>query len=282
MFGPLIADGQYWRLLTAIFLHIGILHILLNSLALFIFGRMVERYFGHTRFIAIYFLAGLGGSVASYLFNSIALAAGASGAIFGLLGASTAFFFIQRNTLGEMAKRNLYSLLILAVLNLYIGLVFSGIDNWAHFGGFVSGGLLGLILAPQYKPVRNTVGFVVGIRDVNSLIRRWWGLAAVSLVIVAGAWLATATLPDNALTRTYEAERLYEQGEYDAALDELNSAQALDSFEPQVYYVRGKVLAEVDSDTLARANLRQAIRLARLVGDNGTFEKAQALLDEIS
>lgn len=279
MFGPLIADGQYWRLFTAIFLHIGLLHMVLNSLALFIFGRIVEAVFGPTRFAAIYIAAGLGGSVTSYLFNSIALAAGASGAIFGVLGALTAFFFVQRNVMGEMAKRNLLSLLALAGINLVFGLMFPGIDNWAHLGGFVFGAALGMRLAPRYEPVRDLFGQVVSFRDRNSLARELPSLAAVAGAIVAIALLATATFPDNALTRTYAADRLFEQGMYTEALDELARAQEIDPVEPQVYYVRGKILAEAGEIDRARLNLRLAMRNARLVGDEDTYEKARELFE---
>ena len=279
MFGPLIADGQYWRLFTAIFLHIGLLHMVLNSLALFIFGRIVEAVFGPTRFAAIYIAAGLGGSVTSYLFNSIALAAGASGAIFGVLGALTAFFFVQRNVMGEMAKRNLLSLLALAGINLVFGLMFPGIDNWAHLGGFVFGAALGMRLAPRYEPVRDLFGQVVSFRDRNSLARELPSLAAAAGAIVAIALLATATFPDNALTRTYAADRLFEQGMYTEALDELARAQEIDPVEPQVYYVRGKILAEAGEIDRARLNLRLAMRNARLVGDEDTYEKARELFE---
>ncbi len=279
MFGPLIADGQYWRLFTAIFLHIGILHMALNSLALFIFGRLVETIYGPTRFAAIYIVAGLGGSATSYLFNSIALAAGASGAIFGVLGALTAFFYVQRNVMGEMAKRNLMSLLVLAGINLVFGLLFPGVDNWAHLGGFVFGAALGLRLAPRYVPVKDLFGQVVTFRDRNSLARQLPILVAASGAIVLIALLATATLPDNALSRTYAADRLFEQGEYGEALDELARAQELDSLEPQVFYVRGKILAEIGDIDRARLNLRVAMRNGRLIGDEETYEKARALLE---
>lgn len=279
MFGPLIADGQYWRLFTAIFLHIGILHMALNSLALFIFGRLVEAIYGHTRFAALYVVAGLGGSATSYLFNSIALAAGASGAIFGVLGALTAFFYVQRNVMGEMAKRNLMSLLVLAGINLVFGMLFPGVDNWAHLGGFVFGAALGLRLAPRYEPVRDLLGQVVTFRDRNSLAKQLPVLAAATGAVVLIALLATATLPDNALSRTYAADRHFEEGRYTEALDELAVAQEIDSVEPQVYLVRGKIYAEAGDIDRARLNLRAAMRFARLVGDEDTYEEARALLE---
>ena len=279
MFGPLIADGQYWRLFTAIFLHIGIFHMALNSLALFIFGRLVEAIFGSSRFAALYIVAGLGGSATSYLFNSIALAAGASGAIFGVLGALTAYFYVQRNVMGEMARRNLMSLLVLAGINLVFGLLFPGVDNWAHLGGFVFGAALGLRLAPRYEPVKNLLGQVVTFRDRNSLLRQLPVVAGGIVAAVLIALLATATLPDNALSRSYAAERLFEEGQYTEALDELAMAEEIDRVEPRVFLIRGKIYAEAGDIARSRLNLRWAMRYGLLVGDEDTYEEARVLLE---
>ena len=95
MFGPLIASGEYWRLFTAMFLHVGFTHLFVNGFALFVFGPIVERAFGPTKFLTIYLLGGLTGSVASYLLNSIAIGAGASGGVFAVIGGLAAFFVVQ-------------------------------------------------------------------------------------------------------------------------------------------------------------------------------------------
>ena len=112
MFGPLIADGQYWRLFTAMFLHVGLVHLAFNGFGLAIFGSLVEGAYGHARFALIYLVSGLTGSVASYLVNSIAVGAGASGAIFGVLAALAAYFAAQRKVFGETAKRSMIGILI--------------------------------------------------------------------------------------------------------------------------------------------------------------------------
>ena len=120
--GPLIATGEYWRFFTAMFLHAGPIHLFFNCFALFIFGRLVEGVYGNARFTTIYLLAGLSGSVLSYMFNRDAIAVGASGAIFGILGAFAAYFVAHRDTLGEMGRRNLTGLATIAAINLGIGL----------------------------------------------------------------------------------------------------------------------------------------------------------------
>ena len=228
MFGPLIAEGQYWRLFTAMFLHIGIAHVAFNGFGLLIFGRLVERAYGHVRFLTIYILAGLAGSVASYLFNSIAIAAGASGAIFGVLGALAAFFVAQRELFGRMAQRNLIGLLVLASINLVYGLATPGIDNWAHMGGFAAGFVLGLALAPRYRLLRSPFGTPMGLKDVSSLFKRWWVAPVAASLLVLGTWAGSATLPDNSYTHVYRAERLFEQQDFDLAREEIGKAFPLD------------------------------------------------------
>lgn len=89
---PLTLGGQWWRLLTSVFLHFGLLHVAFNMLALYVNGLMAERIFGSVRYLVIYLVAGLAGSVASLLWHPVVNGAGASGAIFGILGALLAFF----------------------------------------------------------------------------------------------------------------------------------------------------------------------------------------------
>ena len=139
MFGPLIATGEYWRFFTAMFLHANLFHLFFNCFALFIFGRLVEGVYGQHRFTIIYLLAGLSGGVLSYMFNRTAIAVGASGAIFGILGAFAAYFLVNRDALGEIGRRNLTGLITIAAINLAIGLLIPNIDNWAHLGGLAGG-----------------------------------------------------------------------------------------------------------------------------------------------
>ena len=144
-----ISSGQYWRLLAAMFLHIGAAHLAVNGLSLLIMGGMVEKTFGHIRFIAIYLISGLGGSAFSFwMIHPFAIGAGASGAVFGCVGALGAFFLIRRRELGQLGKQNLNAILILAGINFAFGFIMPGIDNWAHLGGFLTGILTGSGLIP--------------------------------------------------------------------------------------------------------------------------------------
>lgn len=139
----LVADGQYWRLITPIFLHASVFHILFNSWALYIFGSLVEGTFGTIRFAAIYLITGFAASVASMVAGNPAIAAvGASGAIFGLLGAWLAYNLRRRQL--TLAQANIRLALILVALNLVFGFSVRGIDNSAHIGGLIAGVIAGV------------------------------------------------------------------------------------------------------------------------------------------
>lgn len=146
----LVAMGESWRLFTAMFLHIGVLHLLFNLYALNALGPLVEGYFGHWRFLIIYLLGGLFGSLASYAFSP-APSAGASGAIFALAGATTVYFLRYRENFGARGRAILQNMLLVIGINLFFGLSASGIDNWGHMGGLVGGAALAYGLLPQYR-----------------------------------------------------------------------------------------------------------------------------------
>ena len=135
-----IASGEFWRLLTADFLHYGLIHLAFNMYALWILGRECERLLGRGRFLALYLFAGVGGSVAVYLFSPLNEAsAGASASIFGLLGAM--FFFLRR------LRADPRGLVFLIVLNFSLGFVVANISIWGHIGGFVIGAAVGALMS---------------------------------------------------------------------------------------------------------------------------------------
>ena len=232
---PLIANGDYWRLFTAMFLHVGLMHLLLNGFMLLIFGRLVEGIYGHVRFSVIYVVAGLAGSVVSFInLNPDAVGAGASGAILGIIGALAAYFAARRDVLGEFGRQTLSGLMLIAVIELLFGFMNPAIDNWAHMGGLAAGFGVGLGIVPNYRP-RPAMGPVVipspimrrPMVDTNSFARRWWVVPAATAVLAAGTWLGTATLPDNAGSRIYKAQDLFEKRRFDEAWNELLVARDL-------------------------------------------------------
>jgi rhomboid protease GluP len=142
----LLARGEYWRLVAAMFLHAGWLHWFLNSWALYQLGTLYEAMFGSPRFAAIYFISGIVASTASSIHMKEGLGVGASGAIFGILGAF--IFSIRRSPLyrNQPWTKSLISQLVLwIVVNIAIGASFKFIDNTAHIAGLITGLVLGLI-----------------------------------------------------------------------------------------------------------------------------------------
>jgi rhomboid protease GluP len=140
-----LGQGEWWRLFTSMFLHGGFAHVLLNGWALYQLGTLCELALGSTRTLVVYVLAGLAGSAAS-LFWTQGLSVGASGAIFGLLGAMIAFLLRRRERLTPFAKSLLSQLVAWAAINIFIGFTFPMIDNAAHLGGCAAGFVLGFLL----------------------------------------------------------------------------------------------------------------------------------------
>ncbi|WML25589.1 rhomboid family intramembrane serine protease [Neobacillus sp. OS1-33] len=144
----LIVEGEWWRFITPVFLHIGFTHLAMNTLALYFLGTEVERIFGNLRFLWIYMFAGVTGFIASFIFSAN-LSAGASGAIFGCFGALLYFGVIFPKLFFRTMGMNL---IVVLGINLMIGFSATGIDNAGHLGGLVGGFLAaGLVHFPKKK-----------------------------------------------------------------------------------------------------------------------------------
>jgi rhomboid protease GluP len=172
----LVHAGQWWRLITVMFLHASILHIALNAWALWLFGQFVEGTFGRGRFLLIYFVSGFLASVSSYTFgNPCAVGVGASGAIVGLLGAFIAYNFRRRHLAVSQAYLRWAALII--VINILFGAAIANVDNWAHGGGLVAGLFAGTFaegVGPsQMRPWIRIVGFaaLLAIGVVIAVVR---------------------------------------------------------------------------------------------------------------
>ncbi|WP_234122183.1 rhomboid family intramembrane serine protease [Clostridium hydrogenum] len=138
----LILNGQYYRLFTCMFLHGGLLHIASNMYSLYCVGYMVEKVYGKAKYLSIYLISGIISSVFSFLFSD-AISIGASGAIFGVLGAVFVFSFMMRDKIGKQLLINIVSVI---VLNIFITMSVPNIDIFAHIGGFIGGVLISLML----------------------------------------------------------------------------------------------------------------------------------------
>lgn len=234
-----IVAGEYWRLVTPIFLHGGIAHLLLNCFSLYAFGRMAETIFGWKRFLVIYFTAGVLGSLGSLCFSAYP-AVGASGAIFGLLGAMLTLGVKDPELMQTSFGKDILGL---AVLNLAYGFTASGIDNFGHLGGLVGGFLVTAILIPKMDR------FALDTRVLSALV--------LALVTGASAWYG--------LTKPLNVEQSY--------ITTLMNYEAAQQWEAMQVYGIGRLKALPPESAVRSDILYYVVRSAALQGDYTAAEK---------
>jgi rhomboid protease GluP len=147
---PAIKGGEYWRLITCNFLHIGFMHLLLNTVALISLGGFAETLFRKIKYSLLILLSGVGASLASFVFNPEAISAGASGSVFGLVGALMVYAWKDPRFLRSGIVS---SLVVLVLINLVFGFVVPYIDNAGHIGGLVSGLVIGGVFRLLRRPL---------------------------------------------------------------------------------------------------------------------------------
>jgi membrane associated rhomboid family serine protease len=200
-----LRDGQTYRLFTSMFLHQGIYdsrgqqnwggiaHLLFNMYTLYAVGATLERLFGHARFLIVYLLGGLFGSVLSALLNGPGVTSvGASGAVFAIISAEFVYLYFHRKLMGEAGRQRRNSLIGFFVLNAAFGLLTLApgsqlrIDNWAHLGGALGGAALAWFISPRYNLRVNPANAEeVFAEDVNPLKGRYWVIPAwVTIMLV--------------------------------------------------------------------------------------------------
>jgi membrane associated rhomboid family serine protease len=167
LFGPLVGDGEWWRLLTATFLHYGLLHLGMNMLVLWFIGPALEHYLGHWRYLLLYVVSGLAGSAGALLWSPNVLSVGASGAIWGLMGAALVLELRRIYVFGGQAMG-------LVVLNLLLTFLIPGVSIGGHLGGFVGGAAsIVVFTALRRTPALATLGVA--------------GIGAVAIAVALGA-----------------------------------------------------------------------------------------------
>lgn len=196
-FGPATLDGQWWRLVSALFLHFGMLHLALNMWALWDAGQLVERMLGHWRFAAIYFASGIFGNLLSLVSHQgHAVSAGASGAIFGIYGVLFVCLWRERRQLQPRELRWLFwAAAAFAIGSVAFGLLVAGIDNAAHVGGFCTGLLGGIALLRPLAPA------VADARRSGTRVG-WWAASVLALALA----LLLGQLPEPAYRWRDEVE----------------------------------------------------------------------------
>ncbi len=152
LYGPFtVLKGEWWRLFTAMFLHAGMTHLLMNMFSLYLIGRGAEMYFDTKSYLSIYLFAGLLGGLASLYMHTNSVGIGASGAIFGVFGALAGFFLANRERIQAHTKAFMKDFGIIIVINIVIGLSIPSIDMSAHIGGLIVGFIGGFVLSKNPK-----------------------------------------------------------------------------------------------------------------------------------
>jgi rhomboid protease GluP len=259
-YGPAILGGEYWRLFSSSFLHIGVIHLAFNAYALYALGPEVERFFGRGRFLALYLLSGVLSSATSYLISSN-LAAGASGSIFGLVGALGAFFVHERKVLGAPGRRRLNNLISVVIVNLVIGFTAPNIDNAAHVGGLIAGLAMGWVLSPRYAIVPPGPAGPAEVVDRNSLARSWWTIPAALVALLGLTLLGDVREGGTATGHLQRGESHLQDGEWEEAIEQFTAALAADPELWPAYLYRAEAYIQVgdrdaawdDLDTVVKA-----------------------------
>ena len=212
-FGPAIQNGDWYRLFSPVVLHAGWLHIAANTFALVIFGPGLERDFGWLAFLGTYVVAGVCG-VAASLLVSPALSVGASGAIFGIVGAYAVYLMRNRKDFGVSVNPLILNLAIVLTANIFFGLLIPGIDQGAHLGGLVAGVSIGWILSPRRALIVEDDFFIFGAPVVKTRLERASNVKTVVSIIVGllvalaiSWWVASSIEYDQATMGIY---RFYE------------------------------------------------------------------------
>jgi len=247
----LVATGEYWRLFTANFLHIGLMHLAFNSYALYSLGPQVEGLFGRDRFVAIYLLSGLAGCVSSYALSE-SVSAGASGAIFGLVGALAVYLARHRDLLGRSGQRRLTNVVVVILYNLVLSFTVPGIDVLGHLGGLGGGLVVGWLLCPHYEVVADSGG-TARVVDRNSLQRQTWRLFLVGVALVGATGLGTLRWRDSALIHLMRGVTLLEEKAFAPARIEFQQAVAKEPENAQAFFYLG--VAHQASEEYAEATI---------------------------
>ncbi|PLT29194.1 rhomboid family protein [Peribacillus deserti] len=241
-YNPLILEGEWWRFFVPIFLHIGLLHLLTNSLSLYYIGSTAERIYGSTRFLFIYLFAGFAGSLASFLFNT-SVSAGASGAIFGCFGALLYFGLLHPKTFFRTMGTNI---ILLVVINLGIGFTVPVVDNAGHIGGLIGGFLASAIVSipGKVKLIKQGAALAAAILLVTLLLQYGYGEASESA--------------DEEVTVSLAQEHLKKE-EYDQAYQILKEYTDDHSAAPKSYYLMAFVELKRNQTELAEEHLKIAV-----------------------
>ncbi len=246
-YGPYTVSGQWWRLLTCVFVHGSFIHIAFNMWCLWSLGSLAESLYGHWTFGAVYFIAGIAGSVVSIAWHPNVLSVGASGAIFGIAGALLSSFYLGEFSMPRIAVMGtLRSVALFVGINLYLGAVSSTTDNGAHVGGLVAGLILGALIA-KAAPHSDAVVPRIGVLLFGAL-----------LVFGGVAWLHHSRAYSSHLAK---AQQFLAQDRTDQAIAELQSALRQQPGFIPVRITLARAYARKNDFTNAEAELKRVLAI---------------------
>jgi membrane associated rhomboid family serine protease/Flp pilus assembly protein TadD len=248
-YGPQTLDTEWWRLLSSAFVHIGVVHLLLNMWCLWSLGRLAERMFGNWTFLAIYLLSGLGGGLVSVWWNPTILSAGASGAVFGVAGSLVAFWHFGKVALPRsIIKRDFASILTFVGYNLAFGFAKDGVDNAAHLGGLLVGLALGALL---HRPLPATMA--------PSRLRIGLIYAGAALILVLVAAFARKTHESLVF---HNRGLMYLENKFDdRAIEEFKRAIASDPASAMAHYNLGVAYGRKENSEQAIDAFKKCLEL---------------------
>ncbi|MCG1022645.1 rhomboid family protein [Sutcliffiella horikoshii] len=273
-YNPAILEGEWWRFFTPIVLHIGVLHLLLNTMALFYLGSAVERIYGNARFLLIYLFAGFAGSLASFVFTS-SLSAGASGAIFGCFGA---LLFVGM-TYPKLFFRTMgMNILVLIGINLAIGFTIPGIDNAGHIGGLIGGFLASAVvhLPKHKKTIPRVLGLGAAVGLTYFLLIQGYDSENPNLLLSQAETMIQQEDFEEArglLTQLEDKEKEYpevlfylsfiniKEGRIEEAREQLERLTAIAPEFHEAYYNLALVYLELDETQKASSSINKAVEL---------------------
>jgi membrane associated rhomboid family serine protease/Tfp pilus assembly protein PilF len=284
-YGPFVRRGEYWRLVMPMFLHIGWIHLILNSLALYVLGRILESVYGYGRFAVIYVASGIGGALLSITLSSN-VSAGASGAIFGLAGAMLTTGYLHRSAVPRRWRRAFGGGIVpIIILNLALGFSIPGIDNWGHLGGLATGMVLSALIPPP------------GLEWVpGSLIEEpSQAMAVVPMIVVAVAMAATVNhyrVSRHVARLLAESTRLRAAGQLEGSLERIREAARLAPRDERpheelgAFYLDGGKTDDAirefeEARRLSPLSPRAQLGLARAYRRKGDVAKSDQLLAEM-
>ena len=251
-FGPATLGAQPWRLVTCMFLHIGLIHLGFNMWCLWDLGQVAERIFGRAWFLALYLVSGICGSYVSLLWDPLRNSAGASGAIFGVAGALIAAFKFGHLAFDPTRVRAmLRSVTLFAIYNLLFGLA-GGINNMAHLGGLVGGFTIGFLLTRMFPPYSETYE------------RSFWWLTPILALGLVGAFFGLRNLKADQLALGQGALAA-EAGDCNVAVPQLERAVQAHADDPDAHVELGYCYEKLARQGDAQREYERALGLG---GDN--------------